>query len=234
MKKLFVLIIIFSNSIFSFSQNLDGGAYSQQGLFVYGITGSKPIPNMRTQGSQYYDETFKLSFIKYFNKRLAEDGYMRYNAFTDEIELADTPYAESSDTSLLKDKDLVPVISGETFIYIPHRLKDGRAVIGYLIEIFNGNKYKLYEKRNKVFMEEKKARTSLENTFPPRYVSKIDYYISASGQTPILIPSRKKDFLSLFAENQSLINYFIRNNKIKINKLESILEVIKYAESINN
>ena len=159
---------------------------------------------------------------------------MRYNAFTDEIELADTPYAESSDTSLLKDKDLVPVISGETFIYIPHRLKDGRAVIGYLIEIFNGNKYKLYEKRNKVFMEEKKARTSLENTFPPRYVSKIDYYISASGQTPILIPSRKKDFLSLFAENQSLINYFIRNNKIKINKLESILEVIKYAESINN
>lgn len=234
MNKLYVLIIIFSNSFFSFSQNLDGGAYSQQGLFVYGITGSKPVPNMRTQGSQYYDETFKLSFIKYFNKRLAKDGYMRYNAFTDEIELSDTPYAESSDTSLLKDKDLVPVISGETFIYIPHRLKDGRAIIGYLIEIFNGNKYKLYEKRNKVFMEEKKARTSLENTFPPRYVSKIDYYISSSGQTPILIPSRKKDFLSLFAENQSLINYFIRNNKIKINKLESILEVIKYAESINN
>jgi hypothetical protein len=231
MKNIIILILLLTQSNFSFSQNTGSSNY-QGGILSYGIITTRQVPSLRTKGSQYYDETFKLSFIKYFNKRLAKDGYMRYNAFTDEIELADTPYAESSDISLLKDKDLVPVVYGETFIYIPHRLKDGRAVIGYLIELFKGNRYRLFEKRNKIFMEEKKARTSLENSFPPRYVSEIDLYISVDNQTPIVIPSRKKDFISLFIEDQYLINSFIKDNKLKFNKLESLLEIIKYAESI--
>jgi len=231
MKYIIILILVLTQSNFSFSQN-SGASNYQGGILSYGIITNRQVPSLRTKGSQYYDEAFKLSFIKYFNKRLAKDGYMRYNAFTDEIELADTPYAESSDISLLKDKDLVPVVYGETFIYIPHRLKDGRAVIGYLIELFKGNRYRLFEKRNKIFMEEKKARTSLENSFPPRYVSEIDLYISVDNQTPIVIPSRKKNFISLFIEDQYLINSFIKDNKLKFNKLESLLEIIKYAESI--
>lgn len=230
MKNIILFILVLTQSNFSFSQS--GISNSQDGILSYGIIVTRQVPSLRTKGSQYYDETFKLSFIKYFNKRLAKDGYMRYNAFTDEIELADTPYAKLSDISLLKDKDLVPVISGETFIYIPHRLKDGRAILGYLIELFKGNKYRLFEKRNKIFMEEKKARTSLENSFPPRYVSEIDLYVSIDNQTPIVIPSRKKDFISLFIEDQYLIKSFIRDNKLKFNKLESLLEIIKYAESI--
>ena len=231
MKNITVLIIILIQSNFSYTQ-ISGSANSQDGILSFGIITNRSVPSLRTKGSKYYDESFKLSFIKYFNKRLAKDGYMRYNAFTDEIELADTPYAESSDISLLKDKDLIPVISGETFIYIPHRLKDGRAVLGYLIELFKGNKYRLFEKRNKIFMEEKKARTSLENSFPPRYVSEINLYISVDNQTPIVIPSRKKDFISLFIEDQYLIKSFIKDNKLKFNKLESLLEIIKYAETI--
>jgi len=230
MKNIILFILVLTQSNFSFSQS--GISNSQDGILSYGIIATRQVPSLKTKGSQYYDETFKLSFIKYFNKRLAKDGYMRYNAFTDEIELADTPYAKLSDISLLKDKDLVPVISGETFIYIPHRLKDGRAILGYLIELFKGNKYRLFEKRNKIFMEEKKARTSLENSFPPRYVSEIDLYVSIDNQTPIVIPSRKKDFISLFIEDQYLIKSFIRDNKLKFNKLESLLEIIKYAESI--
>ena len=230
MKNIILFILVLTQSNFSFSQS--GISNSQDGILSYGIIVTRQVPSLKTKGSQYYDETFKLSFIKYFNKRLAKDGYMRYNAFTDEIELADTPYAKLSDISLLKDKDLVPVISGETFIYIPHRWKDGRAILGYLIELFKGNKYRLFEKRNKIFMEEKKARTSLENSFPPRYVSEIDLYVSIDNQTPIVIPSRKKDFISLFIEDQYLIKSFIRDNKLKFNKLESLLEIIKYAESI--
>ena len=38
---------------------------------------------------------------------MERDGYMRYNAFRDEIEIANSPYAESSDTVLIREKDLV-------------------------------------------------------------------------------------------------------------------------------
>lgn len=230
----FILIIFLLINSFSlvFSQNLDGGAYASDGLFVFGITGSKPTPSMRIQGSQYYDEEFKLSYLKYFNKRMDKQGYMRYNAFVDEIEIADSQISKTSDTALLKDKDLSPVISGETFIYIPYRLKDGRAVIGYLIEKFKGRNYTLYERRRKNFMEEVKARTSLENSFPPRYINSIDFYISVNGSTPVIINKRRKDFLTFFSPSQSTINSFIKDNKLKINNLESLIEIFQFAESL--
>ena len=98
MKNIILFILVLTQSNFSFSQS--GISNSQDGILSYGIIVTRQVPSLKTKGSQYYDETFKLSFIKYFNKRLAKDGYMRYNAFTDEIELADTPYAESSDISL--------------------------------------------------------------------------------------------------------------------------------------
>ena len=41
-----------------------------------------------------------------------------------------------SDVILIKSKDVVPVIEGERFIYLPYRLESGNAYIGYLIEIF--------------------------------------------------------------------------------------------------
>ena len=161
--KFFLIAILSFNFFFSNSQNLDGGAYASSGLFVFGITSSRPTPSLRIKGSQYFDEKFKSSYIKYYNKKLEQEGYMRYNAFNDEVEISSTPFAETSETALLKEKDLVPVISGESYIYLPHRLKDGRAIIGYLVEIFKGKSIVIFEKRSKTFMEEVKARTSLEN-----------------------------------------------------------------------
>lgn len=231
--RLFLTAILSFNFFFSNSQNLDGGAYASSGLFIFGITSSRPTPSLSIKGSQYFDEKFKSSFIKYYNKKLEQEGYMRYNAFNDEIEIASTPFAETSETALLKEKDLVPVISGESYIYLPHRLKDGRAIIGYLIEIYKGNRIVIYEKRSKIFMEEVKARTSLENSFPPRYIDNVQFYISINGNTPILIPNRKKEFLNLFKEKQSNIAKFMKDNKLNIKNLESIIEIFKYSEQIN-
>ena len=50
-------------------------------------------------------------------------------------------------------------------------------------------------------MEEVKARTSLENSFPPRYVSKIEYYVSVNKNTPEIIPTRKNYFLKCLKKN---------------------------------
>ena len=41
-------------------------------------------------------------------------------------------------------------------------------------------------------MEAKIARTSLENSFPPRYVDNIETYISIEGNTPVVLKNSKK------------------------------------------
>lgn len=231
MRNTLIISLIFSNSVILNSQNLDAGANSNEGLFVFGITNTKPPTNLQIKGSQYFEKEFKLAFLKYYNKKMDKQGYMRYNGFTDEIEISSTPNAKFSETVLLQDKYLTPIISNETFVYLPHRLKDNRPVIGYLIQKYSSKKYKIYEKRKKVFMEEVKARTSLENSFPPRYIDKIDLYISIQDNTPFIIPARLKGFINLF-KNSDLIKKHIKENNLKISAVNDIIEIVKFAETI--
>ena len=44
-------------------------------------------------------------------------------------------------------------------------------------------------------MEAKIARTSLENSFPPRYVESEELYISSNGDTPVKLKQSKKSIL---------------------------------------
>ena len=76
---------------------------------------------------------------------------MRYNAFRDEIEMADTPSQIESDLVLIKSADVIPLINGERYEYLPHRLETGNAYIGYLIKIFNGERDNLFLKKKKIF-----------------------------------------------------------------------------------
>ena len=78
-------------------------------------------------------------------------GYMRYNAFRDEVEMADTQNQAETDIILLKSADVIPLINGERYEYLPYKLDSGNAFIGYLINIFDGQKNKLYLKRKKDF-----------------------------------------------------------------------------------
>jgi hypothetical protein len=154
---------------------------------------------------------------------------MRYNAYTDEIEMADSPYTSSTELVLIKSKDVVPTISGDRYEYLPYRQNDTITKIGYLIKIFDGNKYAVYLNKSKKFMQAKIARTSLENSFPPRYIDDTKIYLSISGDTPIAVKNSKKSVLRLFNKSGNL-KKFIKSKKIKLNNLESFIEVIKFMD----
>lgn len=230
MKKLPLLITLITfNSILGQQglQNLGGNA--QIALTDFSNKRTSPPPPLNITGSQYFDLDFKESKLEYFERIIKDSGYMRYNAFTDEVEMADTPYQNNSDLVLIKSKDVIPTINGQRYEYLPHRLNKENTKIGYLIKVYEGSKYTLYIKKSKKFMEAKIARTSLENSFPPRYVDDSKTYISTSGNTPIAIKNSKKTVLKFF-NNSSGLKKFIKNEKIKFNKTESIIKVVEYVD----
>ena len=230
MKKLLLLITLITfNPILGQQglQNLGGNAQIALTDFSNKKTSSPPPLNIT--GSQYFDLDFKESKLEYFERIIKDSGYMRYNAFTDDIEMADTPYQNNSDLVLIKSKDVIPTINGQRYEYLPHRLNKENTKIGYLIKVYEGSKYTLYIKKSKKFMEAKIARTSLENSFPPRYVDDSKTYISTSGNTPIAIKNSKKTVLKFF-NNSSGLKKFIKNEKIKFNKTESIIKVVEYVD----
>ena len=225
-----LLLIFLTNNLIS--QTLDAGAYGSDGLFLFGITKTRPVPSMRVKGSMYYNKKFQPGYLRYYNKMMTEKSYMRYNAFTDEIEMASSEITDNSSIIVFKDRHIAPVFSGETYVYLPYRLDDGRAYIGYLIEIYNGDKFNLYLRRNKQFMEEVKARTGMDNPFPPRYIDRMDFYISFNSGTPSILKPTKKRILSYFPNNQDEIRAFIKSYKLKVSEKESIVRIFEFAEKL--
>tara|TARA_B100000989_G_scaffold296614_1_gene280258 strand:+ start:1777 stop:2484 length:708 start_codon:yes stop_codon:yes gene_type:complete len=233
MKKNYILML---TSLLTFNLHSQGNnnatvtGASQQALIDFGNRSPKASQPLNIQGSHYFDENFRIAKLEYFGKELNDTGYMRYNAFRDEIEMADTPSQIESDLVLIKSADVIPLINGERYEYLPHRLETGNAYIGYLIKIFNGERDKLFLKKKKTFMEAKIARTSLENSFPPRYVESIELYISSNGGTPIKLKQSKRSLINFFGEKSDKIKKFIKSERLKVSELSSIVKIFEFAE----
>lgn len=212
------------------NNNITGA--TQSALIDFGNRSQRKAQPLNVQGSHYFNKDFKIAKLEYFGKELNDTGYMRYNAFRDEIEMADTQYQDETDVILLKSADVIPLINGERYEYLPYRLESGNAFIGYLVNIFDGKNDKLYLKRKKTFMEAKIARTSLENSFPPRYVESEELYISSNGGTPVKLKQSKKSIISYFKSNSDKVKKFIKSEKLKVSEFSSIIKIFEFAENL--
>ena len=212
------------------NNNITGA--TQSALIDFGNRSQRKAQPLNVQGSHYFNKDFKIAKLEYFGKELNDTGYMRYNAFRDEIEMADTQYQDETDVILLKSADVIPLINGERYEYLPYRLESGNAFIGYLVNIFDGKNNKLYLKRKKTFMEAKIARTSLENSFPPRYVESEELYISSNGGTPVKLKQSKKSIISYFKSNSDKVKKFIKSEKLKVSEFSSIIKIFEFAENL--
>ena len=228
---LFTALLTFNlQSQGNINNNLTGA--TQSALIDFGNRSQRKAQPLNVQGSHYFIKDFKIAKLEYFGKELNDTGYMRYNAFRDEIEMADTQYQDETDVILLKSADVIPLINGERYEYLPYRLESGNAFIGYLVNIYDGKKDKLYLKRKKTFMEAKIARTSLENSFPPRYVESEELYISSNGDTPVKLKQSKKSIISYFKSNSDKVKKFIKSEKLKVSELSSIIKIFEFAENL--
>jgi len=234
MKPAYILLFIsffFSTELFSQAGLGVMVDRAQQALTDLGNRSSRTPKPLNIQGTHYFNDNFEVATLDYFGKELNDKGFMRYNAFRDEIEMASTTSQNESDLILMKSNDIVPVISGEKYVYIPHRLEDGRAYIGYLVLLYEGEKHTVYIKRQKVFMEEVVARTGLENPFPPRFVDNIQIYVSTNGDTPVTLKLSKKGVSSFFKQNSDKVRKFIKSNKLKVANSDAILKIFEFAEN---
>ena len=228
-------LLPFAFTLISFTIIAQGGVMTdtaQQAMIDFGNRSPRKAQPLNVQGSHYFDKDFRIAKLEYFGKELNDTGFMRYNAFRDEIEMADTPNQNDSDVVLLKSADVIPLINGERYEYLPYRLESGNAFIGYLINIYDGENDKLYLRRKKTFMVAKIARTSLETSFPPRYVESEELYISSNGDTPVKLKQSKKTIISYFKSNSDKVKKFIKSEKLKVSELSSIIKIFKFAENL--
>ena len=184
------------------------------------------------KGSYYFNKNFQSSTVIYFGEELKEKAYLRYNAANDEIEMGKSVSQVDAEEILLKSAKVNAIIDNEEYRLLPHRLKESNyPTIGYLIVIVDGN-YSLYLKRKKMYMKAVEARTSLDRSFPARFVDDINYYYSLNGETPLPLKTSKSNLIKISGENGPKVRSFIKNNDVKLKTSEGLKKIFDYINSL--
>ncbi len=183
------------------------------------------------EGTIFLNENFVLGVL-YDNGEAFKRAYLRYDAYNDEVELKES---SDSDTvrSMVKNAVYSCSIDGDIFVYADFTDKDGESKKGYLSVLVTGEDYLLFERRMKVFKEGKEAKTSLDNSFPHRFLDKTEYYVSVNGDAPVFLKTRKSDVLSMFSEeDQKNIKDYFKEKRPNVKDGDDLLNLFTYANTL--
>ena len=236
MKYFFYFFVISTYSIFS--QNIgSNGVRSDSRIndlfeLIKNRVNKYPNTNPKVKGSEYFDKIFKPAEVEYFDKDLDENIFLRYNAYKDEIEFSNNPKTLSSDKILMKNMNISCIIEDEKYVYTNYVNINGIRKEGYLVVLFIGKKYALYEKRIKLFMEGSEAKTSLERSFDPRFVEKFKYYVSKNNGEKKEIKINKKNLVELLGYDARNKKIIIKQNKLKFKTISDVITILEEFDQI--
>lgn len=189
---------------------------------------------LNTVGTPYINENFVPCKV-YYNEELVGDLYYRHNAYSNEIEIKDSPLPEETPTSLatmkqLKVKDLN---TGHTIAMMTYENKEGLIKNGYFYTMLEGKNYNLLFKKNVKFTEGTKPVNSMVRPTPNKFSQFVEYYYMTDGSKYAeIIPSSKGRFVKTFApDNQDELKDYIKKENINLKKEEDLIKIFKHLNS---
>ena len=194
--------------------------------------GKKTYSNQKIKGTPYFEKTFKLAEVEYFGELITDKIYIRFNAYNDEMEIASSPMTKSSENILIKNNKVFCIIDGKTYRYLGFKEDNQPPTVGYLEELFKGELFSFYERKFKVYMQATVARTSLERSFPARFVEKIQYYYSINNGEINQIKLSKKNILNKLKPHSSSIKLFMEKNNSKLKSLKDVVEMFNFIDQL--
>lgn len=231
MKKLIIYMNVFLlGSVFIFSQ--EKGKEREKSTYEssYQNKAVSGTPGMVTQslrskgdlkGSPYINEDFISADV---------DGStysMRYNAHEDQFEYLDNDAVV-----------LFPAKLGATVVEIPRlnkkyeylNYKDGRSYnYGFLVVLYETDNLKLFKKEKVNFIKGVVPKTSYDRAYPDEYRRERDvFYYQINGGEIDRVPTRNRQFTSLFADQSKEIDNYIKNNKISLNDENDLKKLFEF------
>lgn len=244
MKKVFLVFALFTSlslSVYSQTAPANAVAVGAMGVRSDGRlidvfeniknrASSQKVSVSKIKGSPYFDEAFKIAEVEYFGKILEDKTYLRYNAFSDEMEMVTNPQLKESETILIKNNKVACVVDGYSYRYLGYIDENEPPAVGYVIELFKGKTFSFYERNEKVYMEATEARTSLERSFPARFVDKKKYYIAFDNGSLKQIKLSKKKISAMLKPFSAEIKAFLASSGSKLKNSEEVVELFNYLE----
>lgn len=197
------------------------------------VTFTKTDGYAKVQGSAYYVKEFKKAAIYDKGEEVAE-FYVRYDAFNDDLEVKRNKHSLTKE-SLIRDRDVSCVVDGREYKYMSFMDDNGDMVEGYVVSIYSGNTYTVYERLRKTYREGRYAKTSHGTDFPPRFSDKTEYYVAVANDAPVYAKLNKKKILDFFeGSSKKELAKYIKKKGIGFKDAQDLVSVFRKADAMGN
>lgn len=192
---------------------------------------TQTIDASKVKGTMYEDDNFvKGLLIDELGKR-QKDYYIRYNAYTDEVELITGIGSKNISAMLSNSPGIYAKIGNKQYQRINFRTNKGVKIDRIAIKLAGNNDILLYKFLEKEFIPEKKAKTSLEKDVPAKFRTKQDYYILIN-ETLHEVTLNKKKMAKLFPKQKKEIETYIKKEKLNLKKEVGVIALINYLDTL--
>ena len=175
-------------------------------------------------GSPYRNDYFQIGIV--YRKKDSVKTYLRYNGLNDEIEISLIKDATSPTNALIKSNSISCKIKNDFFVYKEFIDENKSKNNGYLIRAYSGEKYSLYVRDKKVFIDGEKAKNSLEGDKPPKFIDKQTIFIQYKSDLPKPTKLKYKKIAELIANEDQPKLTKLKNSYRKINSLDRLISLI--------
>ncbi len=190
----------------------------------------------KIKGSPYLSENFAKSSI-YYDKKPVGRLLMRYNAYSDEIEIKKSEGSEEV-AALIKSKYVSCELNKQRLIFTSFKPENKMQSDGYLISMTNAdNKYVLCKRIKTIYKDRGvEPSTSLSKAIEAKFATFTSYYILTDKEAVAKeLPKKQKKLLSIFPEQDlSAISEFIKDQNINIKKEDGLVKLFNYINSIDS
>lgn len=235
MKKLLasILFLLFTNIFFS---------QANRGQFNIGIRQIDLVHQQKSfglsegeyknlKGSPYVNEEFLLGKIYNENEVIFDNLQLRYNAFSDEIEIRNSEKGKKLDYGAIKrNSDEFIKIFNTVYVFVAF---ESSKIPGHYYEVLSTQKaFDLYKKTKVIFHPPIDAVTSYDKNRPAEFKQTNTYYLVDKKGKFYELPSNKNKLLKALSKENIKVKEYAKRNKMNLTKEKDLIQLVSYYNSM--
>ncbi|MBY0434793.1 MAG: hypothetical protein K2U26_11840 [Cyclobacteriaceae bacterium] len=181
----------------------------------------------------YLDEAWKLSSIKIYDSENILEGYkVRYDLRSNVIE-----FNLKDQTKILDARKVKTLIWLDSLSNISHYFVNGKdftfndVPLTSLIELISEGQVSLY-KEYSFWVKKADYMAALDVGSHDEKLYKRNKLYYGVGTTLKEVPKKKKEFIKIFGEKESMIDTFMKTNGLSVSKEMEVIQVFDYYNSL--
>ncbi|PKA83276.1 hypothetical protein ATE92_1426 [Ulvibacter sp. MAR_2010_11] len=233
MKKTILTLAIIAMSLPNIAQT--GGAAYQIGVRQIDLDQNREFLNLSdaeyktTEGTPYANKEFILGNIFRGEELVQKNVLLRYNIFSDEIEIKTSP-DDVQYGAIIKSSNIMVKIFNDTYIMVPFEGSDAKG--GYFKVVSTGKYFDLYKKSTVTYTPRTFPKTSYDRERPASFTQTDAYFLVSKDGKFVEMPDSKSKLLKVMKNKEDEIKAFMKTNRTNFKTEEDLIKLVKYYNNL--